>query len=134
MNLKHIRWQQRFENFESCFKRLHKAVSLEKLSDLERAGSIQLFELTFELAWKTLKDYLESEGYNVKSPRETIKQAYQSEMIDDGHGWLQMLEQRNILTHIYNEEESVLAETKIKNDFFPLLENMHITFKKKRTI
>ena len=44
--------------------------------------------MTFELAWKVLKDYLESEGYMVKSHRETIKQAFQIGLIDNGHVWI----------------------------------------------
>ncbi|WP_342774217.1 nucleotidyltransferase substrate binding protein [Aquibacillus sediminis] len=60
--------------------------SKESIStELERAGIIQFFETTFELAWKVLKDYLEAEGYVAKSPRDSIKQAFQAEIIEDGH-------------------------------------------------
>ncbi|MDC3413872.1 nucleotidyltransferase substrate binding protein [Aquibacillus sp. 3ASR75-286] len=46
---------------------------------------MQFFETTFELAWKVLKDYLEVEGFVANSPRESIKQAFQVEIIEDGH-------------------------------------------------
>ena len=71
--LKEIRWKQRFENFNESYILLDRYSKKEDLSKLEQAGLIQFFEMTFELAWKVLKDYLESEGYIIKSPRETIK-------------------------------------------------------------
>ncbi|WP_163580800.1 HI0074 family nucleotidyltransferase substrate-binding subunit [Gracilibacillus saliphilus] len=61
-------------------------------------------ESTIELSWKLLKDYLESEGYIVKSPRETIKQAFQMELIDNGHIWMDALAQRNLTTYTYDEQ------------------------------
>ena len=85
---KDIRWKQRFENFDKAYKLLEKYSTKKKLSELEQAGIIQFFEMTFELGWKVLKDYLESDGYIVKSPRETIKQAFQNEIINDGHIWM----------------------------------------------
>ena len=70
--LKDIRWRQRFENYEKSYKLLEKYSRQNIQTELERAGIIQFFEITFELAWKVLKDYMESEGYIVKSPREAI--------------------------------------------------------------
>uniref|UniRef100_UPI00356A002E nucleotidyltransferase substrate binding protein n=1 Tax=Sulfurovum sp. TaxID=1969726 RepID=UPI00356A002E len=68
---KTIRWKQRFENFSKSLQHLEIAVDLEEMSELEKAGMVQFFEVSFELAWKVLKDYLESEGFNIKSPRES---------------------------------------------------------------
>jgi len=76
-----IRWIQRFSNFERAFLLLQESLTTEPLSILERAGLIQFFEMTFELAWKLLKDYEETEGFIVKTPREAIKQAFQSGFI-----------------------------------------------------
>ncbi len=69
-------------------------------------GSIKRIKMesTIELSWKLLKDYLESEGYIVKSPRETIKQAFQMELIDNGHIWMDALAQRNLTTYTYDEQ------------------------------
>ncbi|KIO63427.1 hypothetical protein B4064_3258 [Caldibacillus thermoamylovorans] len=70
---------------------------------MKRQDLFNFFEITFELALKVLKDYLEAQGYIVKSPRETIKQAYQMEVIDDGHVWIEALSSRNLTTHTYDE-------------------------------
>lgn len=57
-----IRWQQRFQNFEKALRGLEEALAIEQPDVVQRAGLIQFFEITFELAWKLLKDYLEAEG------------------------------------------------------------------------
>jgi hypothetical protein len=71
--LKNIRLKQMYQNFEKAFKLLRKFVHLDKPDEIERACGIQFFKITYKLAWKTLKDYLEYEKYIAKSPRETIK-------------------------------------------------------------
>lgn len=69
MNEKLIWWKYRFQNFEKAFAQLESAVEkLDSLSDLEKEGLVQRFESTFELARKTLKDYLESQKVEVKFP------------------------------------------------------------------
>ena len=126
---KNIRWKQRFQNFEKAFHQLESARKIAKLSDIERAGLIQFFEVTFELAWKTLKDYLESQGVRVDSPRETIKQAFQMNLIQNGHVWMDALENRNLTTHTYDEAISLKVEHLIKEKYFPLLQQVYSTLK-----
>ena len=124
-NLKEIRWKQRFENFDKSYKLLEKYSNKPITTELERAGIIQFFEMTFELAWKVLKDYLESEGYIVKSPRETVKQAFQIGLIDNGHVWIDALSNRNLTTHTYDEELANKMTSEILNDYLPELEKMY---------
>jgi nucleotidyltransferase substrate binding protein (TIGR01987 family) len=81
--------------------------------------------MAFELAWKTVKDYLESEGYLPKTPRETLKQAFQIEMLQDGHAWMEALEDRNLTSHTYDEATSLLVETKIRQRFLPALAQLY---------
>lgn len=59
MDQKDVRWQQRFQNFEKAFLSLKVAVNTPDLNELEKNGLVQRFEFTIEMAWKTLKDYLE---------------------------------------------------------------------------
>ncbi|HEY5585015.1 MAG TPA: nucleotidyltransferase substrate binding protein [Ruminiclostridium sp.] len=60
-----IRWKQRFQNFDRAFLLL-RSVFEEKdrgeFSQLEQEGIILRFEYTYELAWKTMKDYLLDNG------------------------------------------------------------------------
>ncbi|MGL4912835.1 MAG: nucleotidyltransferase substrate binding protein [Romboutsia sp.] len=124
-NLKEIRWKQRFENFDKSYKLLKKYSNQPITTELERAGIIQFFEMTFELAWKVLKDYLESEGYMVKSPRETVKQAFQIGLIDNGHVWIDALSNRNLTTHTYDEKLAEKMTKEILLAYLPELDNMH---------
>ncbi|KAB3534723.1 nucleotidyltransferase [Alkaliphilus pronyensis] len=116
---KEIRWRQRFENFDKAYRKFQAAVvDIEKLSTLEKEGLIQRFEYTFELAWKTLKDYLESKEIDAKFPRDVIKAAFHYEIIIDGDVWMDMLEKRNILAHTYNEERFNFAIKKIDEEYY----------------
>lgn len=119
MNQKNIRWRQRFENFERSYKLLKKYSNESIETELEQAGIIQFFEMTFELSWKVMKDYLEAEGFIVKSPRGTIKQAYQIDLINDGHIWLDALSKRNLTTHTYNEKMAKKLVEKITDTYLP---------------
>ncbi|MDZ7376459.1 MAG: nucleotidyltransferase substrate binding protein, partial [candidate division KSB1 bacterium] len=91
----------------------------------ERAGLIQFFEIAFELSWKTMKDYLESLGFLVKTPRETIKQAFQIELISDGETWLRALEDRNLTTHIYDEAFALQIERVIRENYLPIIRQLY---------
>ena len=124
-NLKVIRWKQRFENFEKSFLLLREYIQIKNPSKIERAGGIQFFEMSFELAWKMLKDYLESEGFEPKSPKATLKQAFQSDLIEDGHIWMDALDDRNLTVHTYDEETAEEIELKIKNEYYLILEKLY---------
>lgn len=126
-NLKDIRWRQRFENFTKSFATLTKYIGVETPSELERAGLIQLFEVTFELSWKVLKDYLESEGYAPISPRESIKEAFRIGIIQDGELWLDALQSRNLSSHIYDESTVLQILELIQTRYYPILQAFYET-------
>lgn len=123
--LESIRWKQRYANFEKALKSLEKYVGVPIETELARAGIIQLFVVAFELAWKTMKDYLKSHGLDVKSPRETIKQAYQIELIADGHVWIDALTDRNRTTHTYDEELAKRMVADIVQIYYPQLRQLY---------
>jgi nucleotidyltransferase substrate binding protein (TIGR01987 family) len=116
-----FRWEQRFENYTNSLVEFRSAIAKESYTPLERAGLVQLFEISFELAWKTMKDILFYEGYDVKSPRAVIKQAFANDLITDGEKWLELLESRNKFSHMYGEEMAMSATTQIKKIYAPLL-------------
>ncbi|RGX79332.1 nucleotidyltransferase substrate binding protein [Bacteroides stercorirosoris] len=129
-----IRWKQRFQNYEKVFKRLSRAIEVVKATpddDLLQSGLVQTYEYTFELAWKTLKDYLTLEGFEVRSPRETIRQGFQSGYIMNGEDWLQALADRNLTTHIYDDEIIIRVLSDIFERYFFLLQDFYISFKEK---
>ncbi len=119
-----IRWKQRFTNFEKAFKSLENASAKRTLSDLERAGLIKTYELAFELAWKTLKDYLEDKDLQVKYPRDTIKESFKNEIIEDGEIWLDMLGKRNLMVHAYDEATAKLAKKLITEYYIHALKQV----------
>jgi nucleotidyltransferase substrate binding protein (TIGR01987 family) len=123
-----VRWKQRFQNFQKAYELLENTLQIDKPSDAERAGLIQFFEMAFELAWKLMKDYLEEQGFTVNSPKDAIKQAFQSNILADGHTWMDALEDRNLTAHTYEEATAIRVEQKIKRDYFPLLKNLHDYF------
>ncbi len=130
MNAKEIRWKQRFQNFKKAFLQFDEAVSnIEKLSVLEKEGLIQRFEYTFELAWKTLKDFLESQEVEAKFPRDVIKKGFQYEVIADGEMWMEMLEKRNQMAHTYDEEIFDQAVSQVVNLFYPEIKKLFYFFK-----
>ena len=103
-----IRWLQRFQNYQKAFAQLTQAVDLSRqraLSKLEQQGLIQGFEYTHELAWNTLKDFLEARGAAaIFGSRDTTRAAFTAGLIDQGEVWMQMIQSRNQSTHTYNEE------------------------------
>ena len=99
--------------------------------DLLQSGLVQTYEYTFELAWKTLKDYLTLEGFEVRSPRETIRQGFQSRYIMNGEDWLQALADRNLTTHIYDDEIIIQVLNDIFERYFFLLQDFYVSFKEK---
>lgn len=126
---KEIRWKQRFVNFEKAFQALERTVAIDNPSEAERGGLIQFFEVAFELAWKTLKDYLEADGFQVKGPRDVLKQAFQLEVIQDGHAWIEALDDRNLTAHTYNEETALKIDQLIRSNYFPAISNLYQTLK-----
>lgn len=126
MNLKENRWRQRFHSFEKAFKQFYTALmDFEKLNILEKEGLIQRFEYTFELAWKTLKDYLEYQEVAVSFPREVIKAAFHHGLIEDGETWMDMLEKRNLLAHTYEEKHFQTAVLLVKDHYYKAIAQVY---------
>jgi nucleotidyltransferase substrate binding protein (TIGR01987 family) len=103
-----VRWKQRFNSFRKAFRRLADGAVLahkRDLSELEQQGLIQAFEFTHELAWKTLKDFLESKGaQDLFGPKPATREAFAAGLIEDGDVWMAMIKSRNQTSHTYNED------------------------------
>ena len=128
--LKNIRWRQRFQNLDRAFGQLQRGLAIKAPSDIEIQGIIQSFEFTFELSWKTIKDYLESQGVVCRFPREAIKQAFHYQLLADGEVWLDMLGKRNQLAHTYDEKIALEAYKLIKEEYAPQIKLLVDWFRK----
>ena len=136
-----IRWIQRFQNFSRAFILLRSALEekeIEEFSELEQEGIIQRFEYSFELAWKTLKDYLEYSGLTLKesTPRNVLKEAAASGIFNSAgiapDVFLDMLLARNALSHTYDFEKFKIVLQKAKPQFLGELEKLYQFFLEKR--
>ena len=82
-----IRWHERFENFQLALVNINETydcIQQNGLNKIYTMALIQAFEIVFELAWKTMKDYLEYEGIKTDTPRQTIKTAFLRNLIPTG--------------------------------------------------
>jgi len=120
-----VRWKQRFENFEKAISQLKEFIEKPELNKFEKQGLIQCFEYTFELAWKTMKDYLEEEGFSVNSPRMAIQTGFQVQLLLDGHVWIDALEKRNLMAHTYSENLTNEAEQLIRTTYYAMLQDFY---------
>ena len=119
-----IRWKQRFENFKRANSKLvlaSEALVKEPENELYAMALVQAFEFNYELAWKTLKDYLLYQGQSVQLPRETLKTAYANALIQSGDLWIQMLEDRNNMAHRYDQQNMQAIVKRIQEIYQPLL-------------
>ena len=91
------------DDFATAMERLKEALSVPAENDLMRAGCIQYFEFCFELAWKSIKASGTEEGLeSCNSPKRCLKLAFSLGWIDDEAIWLEMLSERNRITHTYD--------------------------------
>lgn len=120
------RFIERQTDVRDSVARLAEAVA-HPVSPLIRDATIQRFEFTFEVVWKTLKLYLERQGYECGGPRPTLKKAFAENLIatsEEADVWLRMIEDRNLTTHAYDEALANLIYGHIVQDYAPLLSNM----------
>ncbi|HZG37686.1 MAG TPA: nucleotidyltransferase substrate binding protein [Nodosilinea sp.] len=131
-----LRWVQRFQNFDDAFQtfsRVFERYQTVPEDDIIQIALIQAFEFTFEIAWKTMKDFLEYEGYSgVGNSKQTVRVAFQAGLITDAEGWMAAIARRNMTSHVYNSV--VLQETIdfIRDEFKPLVQALHSELKAKQ--
>jgi len=97
-------------------KRLEEGIEQAR-DELDKDGVIQRFEFTFELLWKALKIYLEHQGILVKTPRDSFVEAFRIALFDDEKIFLDMMEDRNSTSHIYDKETSKKIFNRIKKNY-----------------
>lgn len=125
------KFEEKYSKLCEAVKRLNESINDYKNTPLSsiRDGVIQRFEFCTELAWKTAREYLINQGYvDINSPKSVMKQAYSDGLIKDEAGWLELLNARNITSHIYDEETAKEIFNNVKNKYCKLFEELIIRF------
>ena len=127
------RLQERIVSAKKALASLQKLVVIEQPNDVERDALIQRFEFTFEASWKAAKQYLyDIEGIDIGSPKGVIRSCREITLFDDEETILalQMVNDRNLTVHTYNEEVAIKIHMNIKT-YFPLLSNWILRIEKR---
>jgi nucleotidyltransferase substrate binding protein (TIGR01987 family) len=130
------RWIHRFDNYKRAFLLLREAIEMtqtREANQLEKEGIIQRFEYTWELAWKMLKDYLESQGIQLDTitPTSVIKAAFAAKIIDNGDVWMKALDARNQMAHTYNFKTFEQVINDIRDSYLSAFDELHMFFLEK---
>ena len=120
MIAKDVRWKQRFSNYKKALQQLSKFKERDELNELELQGLIQAFEYTHELAWNTLKDFLEDRGSKgIYGSKDASRQAFKLGIIKNGEVWMDMIQSRNLTSHTYNEDTVNHISTAVLIQYYP---------------
>jgi len=125
-----IRWKQRYRNYQRSLANLRDALETADPSRLEKQGTVKAFELVYELAWKTLQDYLQEAGITgAVGPKGVIRRAFHEGIITDGDAWNEMHVARNHAVHLYDEERADQIVTQIRETFIARFEELDGTLR-----
>jgi nucleotidyltransferase substrate binding protein (TIGR01987 family) len=106
--------QTLLKDFSQALLQLDEALQLDAESDVIKAGCIQYFEFSFELAWKTVKRIAEEDGISeCNSPKAALKVAFSNGWINEEDVWLDMLMSRNKMSHTYNAAAALTIYDKL---------------------
>lgn len=124
------RWLYRFDNYRRAFSLLREAIELmeeKEPTQLEKEGTIQRFEYTIELAWKVMKDYLESENFvfGQITPKAVIRKAFEAKLLEDGQTWMDALDARNEMSHAYDLESFEIVIEDIRRRYLRAFDALH---------
>ena len=117
----------RYEQYKKTVEKLSEVIDVykDKKEQIIVDAMIQRFEFCVELSWKLLKDYLRYEKIGeFASPRTVIKESFACELIEDGELWLDMLEDRNLTSHTYDEIVANTIRDNILNKHYSLLKKL----------
>ena len=120
-------YTKRFESFKKSFENLSKSKDEDVSNVFILSGIIMIFNITFDLSWKLLREVLKEEfgiiDFPSGSPKETLKKAASVGLISD-ENWFDMLLDRNDLTHDYDYELAKEKYNKIINNYIPIFESL----------
>lgn len=126
------RLHEKYEQFEAAVFRLREALEDHRSTPLSsvRDGVIQRFEFCAELAWKTMREYLLDQGYTeINSPKAVIRQAFAYGMIEDAEGWVRLMNDRNLTSHVYDEKTAEEIFRRIETVYLALFDAALVSMK-----
>lgn len=126
------RLHEKYEQFEAAVSRLREALEDYRSTPLSsvRDGVIQRFEFCAELAWKTMREYLLDQGYTeINSPKAVIRQAFAYGMIEDAEGWVRLMNDRNLTSHVYDERTAEEIFRRIDTVYLALFDAALVSMK-----
>lgn len=116
-----IRWLQRFANYNKALLQLRRFILKNELNEFEEQGLIKSFEYTYELAWNTIKDFYEDQGeVGIQGSKDAVRLGFKRGLITNGEAWLEMIENRKLTVHTYNEATALEISRLIKKRYFDL--------------
>jgi len=121
------RIKNKLENLGKAFARLKEVSDLpmdRHKTQLE--ATIQCFEYTVELVWKSLKVILEEERFDFSpSPKKILQKAYQLDWLENEKTWIEMIDDRNLSVHVYDEKIIEEIYNRIKNQYVKEIESLY---------
>ncbi len=115
---------KKYENFCASLKNMKDIFEYEEpYNTVVLTGLVGLYEICFEQSWKMMKEILEIHGYEegaTGSPKIILRTAYKAGMIKDEENWLRALQERNNVTHSYNEKIALGIVRQAKAIFYDL--------------
>lgn len=95
------------DNYKKALSTLDQAMAKPPANDLERDGIIQRFEYCVEISWKSAKKVLEYHEQEADTPRNIIRELAKINWIHNPDEWIDFLEARNKISHLYHEEVAI---------------------------
>ena len=111
-------------NLARAHSSLREALAVMPRTAVIRSAIIKNFEFNYELAWKSLKRYLEYQGIQTTTPRQVIAEAYRMGVITSDAVWLAMIQDRNLSVHTYDENLSKEMVQRIEENYTPIFDNL----------
>lgn len=118
---------EKYGKFTHAIDRLAAGIAdYERLQlDTVRDGVIQRFEFCTELAWKTTREYLIDQGHvELNSPKAVMRQAYADGLVSDSAAWVELLNDRNLTAHLYDEATAAAIFEKVATTYLPLFQKL----------